>query len=185
MSIKVDLSAPDVDRQIALLNQYPEIADRHYKPTLQRSVTMLQQQIEPQIPVATGRAKAAFGSKVVGKGSKITGEVGWFRKAARGNSVYYIAFHEGGAKPHEIKPRQKTENLSLVRQLIRLQAGTGGSNVLRFYQGGSAVFTRRSIQHPGVRGRGFMATAWAAAQTRVVADIAQANEAVLRELSIG
>jgi hypothetical protein len=175
MSIKVDLSAPEVDAQISLLNQYPEIAERHYRPTLVRDVALLKQMIEPNIPVASGLAKRTFGSRVVGKGSRIMGEVGWYRKG----SPFYVRFLEGGAKTHSISPRGSQR--TIVRQL----AGTGGSNVLRFWKGGSAVFVRRSVQHPGMRGRGFMAAAWAKAQTTVVADIAQANEAVVRELSIG
>lgn len=175
LSLKVDLSAPEVDQQIELLAQYPEIAERHYKPALKRSVALLHNLIQPQIPMGTtGRALKTFGSKVTGKGVRISGQVGWYRKG----SPFYVRFLEGGAKEHEFGPRGSKQ--TLVRQL----AGTSGSDVVRFFKSGSAQFVRKSYTHPGVKGRGFMEEAWARAQGVIPADIQRANEAVLKELAV-
>jgi hypothetical protein len=177
MSIKVDLSAEAVDQQIALLKEYPEIADRHYRPVLQKDVQLLAAMVQPGIPNRTGRSIASFGSRVIGKGTSITGELGWYKK----NAPFYIKFIEGGAKPHEIAPRGA--KVSFTRML----AGTGGAAVLRFpgtSQGGDFVFIHGSVHNPGVRGRGFMQAAWDAAGPLVENDIAAANDAVLKDLSI-
>ena len=138
MSIKIDLSADAVDAQIALLKQFPEIADRHYKPMLKRDVEILKNMVEPNIPERTGRSVNTFGSKVTGTGTSITGEVGWYKAG----SPFYIRFFEGGAKAHPISPRGN--RISLKRFL----AGTKGADVIRFPggdQGGAFVFVRRSV----------------------------------------
>ena len=179
MSIRVDLSAPDVDRQLELLKVYPEIADRHYRPVLQKDVKILAGMVQPNIPERTGRARATFGSRVIGKGTSITGEVGWYRKG----SPFYIGMIEGGTKVHEIGPRGSKVTLK------RFLAGSGGTDVIRFLgpnpaPGSDFAFVRKSFQHPGTSARGFMQSAWAAAQPLVEHDIFLANEAVLKELSV-
>jgi hypothetical protein len=176
MSIKVDLTSSDVDRQINLLNVYPEIAEKYYKPALQKDIKMLAGMIQPNIPVFKGTARRTFGSRVTGKGTSITGEVGWYRKG----SPFYINFIEGGAKSHTISPRGGHGKLAM-----KLKGMKSSDFALRFYsKEGNLNFLRRSVQNPGISARGFMQNAWNQAQPLVENDLRLANEAIVRELAL-
>lgn len=96
--IKVDMTAPDLDRQIELLKFYPEVVEKHFVPVLKRDVKMLEARIRPTIPRLSGRAQKSFGSKVTGKGINLTGRVGWYDR----NDPWYPNVLEHGAKAHEM-----------------------------------------------------------------------------------
>ena len=163
MSIKVGLTSSDVDRQINLLNVYPEIANKYYGPTLRKDVQILKDMILMEVPVRTGRAQKGLRSKVTGQGTSIVGEVGWYRKK---DPSFYIRFVDAGTAAHDITGR--------------------GAGVLKFKStsGGGEFRFAKSVQHPGVSARGFMQRTWDQAQTMVTTDLAMANEAIVRELAI-
>jgi len=156
MSIKVDMTSTDVDRQLALLNYYPEILQKYFRPALGTSVKSLAEMIRPNIPRATGQALAAFKSRVTGgKGINLQGQVGWYGN----NPAWYIRLVEGGVKPHKIEARK------------------GGF----LWFGGHVV---RSVDHPGFSARGFMAAGYAAMQPMIEALMGQASEQVVNELAV-
>jgi len=161
MSIKVDMTSSDVDRQIELLKVYPELADKYYGPVLRKDVQILKDMIIMDVPVRTGRSQKRLGSKVTGKGTSLTGEVGWYRKG----DPFYIHFPEGGTKAHTIEP--------------------GKGHILHFFaKDRSEHFTRKSVSVKGTSARGFVQNAWNRAQTMVTNDLAMANEAIVRELAL-
>ena len=163
MSMKVDMTSDEVDRQIELLKVYPEIADKYYRPVLMKDVQVLKDMILMGTPVRTGNAQKRLGSKVTGKGTSLTGEVGWY--GASGQKAWYIRFPEGGTKAHEVSP--------------------GKGHTLHFVdRNGSEHFTRRSVQVKGISARGFVQSAWETAQSMVTQDLAMANEAVVQELAV-
>jgi hypothetical protein len=94
--IRVDMTSPDLDRQIELLKVYPEIVEKHFVPTLKRDVKALEARIRPTIPRLSGRAQKTFGSKVTGKGINLTGRVGWSDRS----DPWYPNVLEYGAKAH-------------------------------------------------------------------------------------
>jgi hypothetical protein len=96
--IKIDMTSPDLDKQIELLKLYPEIMGKHFKPALLSSVKGLEAHIRPTIPVKTGKAMKTFGSKVTGKGIRLTGRAGWYDRS----DPWYPNVLEYGSKPHEI-----------------------------------------------------------------------------------
>lgn len=99
MSIKIDMTSTDVDRQIALLKFYPEVVERHYRSLLETDVDLLYNEIAPNIPQgATGKARATFKSRVTGTGINLQGQVGWWGR----NTAWYIKFPEDGTAPHQI-----------------------------------------------------------------------------------
>ena len=98
MSIKVDMTSPDVDKQLELLKFYPEILKKHFRPRLYRAVGGLSKQIEPNIPRKTGRAAQTFGSRVRGTGINLMGQVGWYDRG----DPWYPNVIEHGAKAHEM-----------------------------------------------------------------------------------
>lgn len=120
--IKVDMTAPDLDRQIELLKVYPEVVEKHFVPVLKRDVKMLEARIRPTIPRLSGRAQKSFGSKVTGKGINLTGRVGWYDR----NDPWYPNVLEYGAKAHEmntyvprLSKRIKTHPGFSARQFMR------------------------------------------------------------------
>lgn len=96
--IRVDMSSPDLDRQIELLKYYPEVMKKHFRPALKRSVQALEARIRPTIPRETGFAESTFDSKVTGSGVNMTGLVGWHDAG----DPWYMNVVEHGAKPHEM-----------------------------------------------------------------------------------
>jgi hypothetical protein len=167
MSIQVDMSSDDVDRQIEMLKVYPEIAEKHYRPVLVKDVQVLKDMLLMGVPVRTGRAQKTLGSKVTGKGVSLQGEVGWYGK----NAPFYIRMVDAGTKAHAIEGYGSKER--------------GRTGILKFpgSSGSEAVF-RKSVQHPGVSARGFTQAAWDAAGPMVTQDLAMANDAIVQELAV-
>lgn len=98
MSYKISFDAADVQWQILMLQEFPDIANKHFYPAMHRATREIKSAIEPNIPVKSGLAKSEFRKAVSGKGLNITGRVGW----PYGVKGWYINVHEHGAKPHEI-----------------------------------------------------------------------------------
>lgn len=96
--IKVQVQAVNFDRQVALLKEFPKIADRAFRPAMKASVSGFGGLVEPNIPTLTGAARAAYGTWVTGRGMNLTGRVGW--KPA--NYPWYINVVEYGASAHEM-----------------------------------------------------------------------------------
>ncbi len=158
MSIKIDLTASDVDKQMEVLKHFPELAEKHYRPVVTRDVAALRASIQPQIPVRFGRAAKTFGSKVSGRGFSITGKVGWYDS----DDPWYINVVESGAVSHDIdvKPRN--------------------AHVLAWNGNFSMGHT---ISHPGFSARGFMAAGYSAMQPVIENDLAMANERIIADLA--
>ncbi len=97
MSYGVSISAADVNWQIEALKVFPEIANKHFYPAMHRAARDLKAEIQPNVPVATGRAVSALKSQVSGKGLNIQARVGWFGK----DMPWYVNIIEYGAKAHE------------------------------------------------------------------------------------
>lgn len=96
--IKVDMSSPDLDRQIELLKYYPEFFKKHFRPVLYSLTYKGKQQTLQGVPRRTGKAAAALRSKVVGSGVNMEGHWGWY-----GNDMpWYINIVEHGAGAHAI-----------------------------------------------------------------------------------
>lgn len=98
MSLKADMTSPDLDKQLELLRFYPEILNKYFRPALTLSVKSLETSIRPNIPVDKGKALAAFKSRVTGKGLNLQGQVGWWGKI----DAWYIRIVESGSKAHKI-----------------------------------------------------------------------------------
>jgi hypothetical protein len=179
--IKVDMTSPDLDRQIELLKVYPEIMEKHFKPTLYRAVKGMESRIRPTIPVGeTGRAQATFRSKVTGKGINLTGRVGWYGK----NDPIYPNMLEYGAKPHPLNKGtsiRKSKKKTAIFNAYISDAGRVRGEGTHVKIGGRWV-TMES--HPGFSARGFMAAGYSAMQPVINALLAQANEAVVKDLAL-
>ena len=157
MSIKVDMTSTDLDKQLAVLEYYSEIMDKYFRPALNMGVKSLKEAIRPNIPVGRGRALAAFRSTIRGKGINLEGRVGW--KGGKG-APWWINIVESGAAPHKIVSRNK-----------------GG-----FLWFGNHAY--RSIEHPGFPARGFMAAGYAMVQPLMDPRMVQASEQVINELAV-
>jgi hypothetical protein len=96
--ILIDMTAPDLDKQIEVLKHFPDLAEKHFRPAVTRDVAALRAIIEPSIPTRTGLAAKTFGSKVSGKGFALKGQVGWYDSS----DPWYPNVLEYGAKAHEM-----------------------------------------------------------------------------------
>jgi hypothetical protein len=173
MTLRVDLTSPDVDKQAELLKFYPEVVVKHYKPALLRINAGISNVVIPRIPELSGRAKETFGSKVTGKQlSTITARIGWYDK----DDPFYVRILEAGAKGHPIEPKKKVS-------AQRYRSGGEISKSLRFMDGGDFVF-RGKVSHPGISKVGMLAAGMSAAQGIIALELQQAGEAVLREMEV-
>ena len=163
MSIKIDLTTPDVDKQISVLKEFPNLAEKHYRPALRRDVALLKALIVPNIPVRTGAAAAAFGTRVGGRGFNMRGLAGWYDR----NDPWYINVVEHGAASHDI-------TVAPVKKSVLAFNGADGM---------PAFSAGHTISHPGFGARGFMAEANKSIGPTVDADLAQANERIIADLA--
>lgn len=177
--IKVDMTSPDLDRQIELLKLYPEVLEKHFKPVLMSSVKALEARIRPNIPTKSGKAAKSFGSKVTGKGINLTGRVGWYDK----NDPWYPNVLEYGARPHPISSGVRTHGFTVNTSMERRAANR------KFYETGTHVkIGNRWVTmkvHPGFSRRGFMLAGFSAMKPIILASLAQANEGVVKDLALG
>ena len=157
--INVSLSSDDVQRQIVVLQEFPELAEKHYRPVLNKDTNLLRGMIWPNIPYKTGQAMKTFGSKVSGKGFRLKGQVGWYDRS----DPWYPNVLEYGAKPHRI--RTTPQQVSFLYHLLGYYVG-------------------QTIEHPGLSARGFMAAGYSAIKPTVDQDIFLANERIIADLAV-
>lgn len=169
--IKVDMSANELDRQIELLKVYPEILEKHFVPVLKRDVKLLEARIKPTIPVLSGKAQRAFGSKVTGKGVNLTGRVGWYDK----KDPWYPNVLEYGAKAHPLSKGSSIRS----KKAASISGGSMSGTPVKI---GDRWVTMKI--HPGFSARGFMKTGYESMEPLINADLAQANEGVVKDLAL-
>ncbi len=178
MSIKIDLTASDVDKQMEVLKHFPELAEKHYRPVVTRDAAALRASIQPQIPIRSGRAAKTFGSKVTGRGFSLKGQVGWYDKS----DPWYINIVEYGARPH---PLSSGASIRSKKKFSLFQKYANDPNRIRM--GGTPVNVNGNwvtIEiHPGFSARGFMAAGYSAMQPIIENDLAMANERIIADLA--
>lgn len=157
--IQASITSPDLMRQIDYLKAYPDISDRFYRPVMSTSVKGLASAILPNIPVRTGRARSDFGSKVTGKGIKMTGRVGWYDKG----DVWYPNVLEHGAVEHSIVPSK--------------------ARMLAFEGSSGTVFTAH-VRHPGLRPLGFMKSGFDRLKPMIEQLFAGAAEQIVNSMKV-
>lgn len=179
MSYKIDMTSPDVDKQIELLKFYPEVMEKHFKPVLIVDVSKLYSSIKGTIPKRTGRAISKFKKSVTGKGINLTGRVGWWGS----NQPWYINIVEYGAKSH---PLNKGANVRTKKKSAIFQRYMSDPNRIRV--GGTHVNVNGrwvTMQvHPGFSKRGFMSEGFTTWKPEIDADMARASEAVVKEMAV-
>lgn len=153
---QVEFSAADLNWQILMLQEFPEIANKRFYPAMHRATTFIQGSVYPQIPIRTGLARSEFRKAVSGKGLNITGRVGW----KFGSRAWYVIPLEYGAKAHMIEPRT-----------------SGG--FLRLY---GNVFVK-SVNHPGIPALKFMERGQANAKSQVDPEMERAMNETVNDLA--
>ena len=176
--IKIDMTSENIDRQVLLLEEFPEIARRHFLPAVKRATLILSAYIRPTIPspgrFGSGTARSDFQTKVTGTNvQNIQGRVG-FVKAWWMNVVEY------GARRHPLQ----------AKSTIRTRSG---ANAFRVYERQYGQFKtpvlikgvgwRKMAIHPGFGGRHFMQAGFERGEPQVTNELARANEAVAKDLT--
>jgi len=173
MAIKYEFQSGEaLQRQIELLKYYPEIFDKWFYPAMKEAAELVKDAVRPNIPVRTGRAQSALGSKVIHStylGSTNVGSLGTradigFGKRYGMPSARYAAALDAGAVAHKVAARRTADG--------KLHFSSRG----RFT-------TIGSIQHPGFAGRGFMAAGLEAAMPGIDSLIDTAAGQVVEELA--
>jgi hypothetical protein len=154
MALTMEIQAVDLDTQIKVLQAFPDIADKNFRPAMQEAVGMLDALVIPAIPTLTGRARSLFATKITGRGLNLTGAVGWWD-----GSAWYINIVEYGARAHDIFPRDK--------------------KALHFGSEFALV-----VHHPGFAARRFMADALQMAGSAIDTAMSAASEGVVNDLQV-
>ncbi len=100
MSYKVGFAAADVQWQILALQEFPQIANKHFYPAMNRATSEIKTSVEANMPFQSrsGNARREFRKAVSGRGLNIIGRVGW----PYGVESWYVNVLENGAPPHHI-----------------------------------------------------------------------------------
>ncbi len=157
--IKIDMTSPDIDKQVLLLQEYPEIARKHFLPAVKRSTQILAALIRPTIPspgrYGFGRARSDFAYKTTGTTlENIQGRVGF-------DNAWHMNIVEPGSPPHSL-----TKNGKKVPVFIK---GAGW---------------RKMDIHPGFGGRFFLKAGYEKGRPLVESELATANERVAKDLTV-
>lgn len=175
--IRIDMTSPDIDRQILLLEEYPEIARKHFLPAVKMSVNILKALIRPTIPspgrYGRGRARSDFQGKATGTTlQNIKGRVGF-------DNAWHMNIVEYGARQH---PLSKGSTVRTRGGAARFASGqTASSKVPVFIKG---VGWRKMDVHPGFGGRFFLKAGYEKGRSLVERELAVANERVAKELTV-
>jgi hypothetical protein len=155
-----------LQRQIKLLEFYPEIFDKYFYPMMEIAAELTKETIRPHLPTRTGRLSRALGSKVIHSGTAALGtraDIGFGKRYGMPSAPYAAALNAGPA-PHEIGGRRRSD------KMVRF------SSANRFTAIGS-------VQHPGFTGFQFMEKGLEAAKPGIdtLMDIAAGK--VIQELA--
>lgn len=163
--------------QIHILEEYPQIAVRNFKPALNRAVKLLEALIRPTIPspgkYGTGKARSIFKSRSSGTTiHNLKGQVGF------GYDGWYMNIVEHGAKAH---PLASGSNVRTKGGAARFASGdTATPKVPVFING---VGWKKMDVHKGFGGKYFLKRGYERGQPLVEKELAIANENVARELA--
>jgi len=166
----------DLDWQIAVLRNYPELSDKHYRPVMLVDTARTHSIVESNIPRgATGQAAKTFGSKVTGRGYTIKAQIGWFD----GDDPFYVNVLEYGSRSHSIVGGSKNRTRGQrERFLSNRESGSLGAG--HVFIGGSW----KTVTHvAGMSARKFMASGFDTMSPQVESDLVNATEAILGEMS--
>lgn len=181
MSIKVEVSSPDLDKQIRLLQQSDKFLDRYFAQHMQKSVDLTYDLIYPNIPRgSSGLAAREFSKGIFGFGRTLTGAVGWFS----GTRAWYINIVEHGANKHSLLPTKGRSQKQRQRRAARLEKqlergkGIKGVHVLM-----NGQWVTVSV-HPGFGGSHFMKQGFEAAKPRVEEEMKKGADAALNAMAV-
>lgn len=175
MSIKLGMRTSGIDEMMTVLEHFPELAEKHYRPAMSRDVKALESRIGQDVPIMSGRASDTFGSKVSGRGFRISGRVGWYDKG----DPYYINIVEHGAKPHSLVKGTNSRTF-LGKRKFESQDRSGSLAGQPVFIGGEWRTIRK---HPGMAPRGFMMAGYQSSQGMIESDMFTANERILADIA--
>jgi hypothetical protein len=173
MAIKYQIIGSEaLQRQIELLQMYPEISDRAFYPAMKEAAELVKTNIRPYLPHHTGKLDRALGSKVIHSRTRALGtraDIG-FGKRYKMPSAPYAAALNDGAIAHTVTGHPPSPK------------NTKKDSNLHFSSRGQ--FTAiGSLQVPGFAGRHFMESGLGASQTGMDALFGAAAEQVVQELA--
>jgi hypothetical protein len=173
MAIKYQIIGSEaLQRQIELLQFYPEIFDAAFYPAMQEVAELVKNNIRSYLPHHTGKLERALGSRVIHSGTSALGtraEIGFGKRYKMPSATYAAALNEG-AVPHAIAGKSSSPKNTKKDSNLHFSRGE------RFTSIGS-------IQHPGFGSRRFMESGLGASAPGMDALFNAAAEKVVQELA--
>lgn len=175
--INIKMTSPDIDKQVLLLQEYPEIARKHFIPAVKMSVNILKALIRPTIPspgrYGSGEARSDFTGKTTGTTvENIQGRVGF-------DNAWHMNIVEHGAKAH---PLASGSTIRTRGGAARFAAGTMATPKVPVFIKGAGW--RKMNIHPGFGASGFMQAGYEKGRPLVEEQLAAANARVAKELTV-
>lgn len=175
--INIDMTSSDIDRQVLLLQEYPQIARKHFLPAVKRATQILAALIRPTIPspgrFGSGRARSDFTYRTTGTTvENIQGRVGF-------DNAWHMNIVEHGAKPH---PLASGSNVRSRGGQARFAAGQ--MSTPRVPVNIKGVGWRMMDIHPGFGGKFFLKAGYEKGRPMVENELSIANERVAKDLTV-
>lgn len=143
---------------IGLAEEIPDEVRRRVLRTVQDLAKAVKDGAVARAPVKTGQLRRSIQYRIVNKEGEVKAIVAprSGRKVAKGKTGFYGHIIEGGAKPHEVRPKR-------------------GKRLAFDLPGVGAVFAR-AVNHPGITAEPFMRPAYEAQRDRIRAELTKAVE---------
>lgn len=165
---KYEIETQDVDEQIRKLTNFDQIAERHYRLAMLKSVRVVASAVKPHTPVYRGELRRSIGSTISTTGSMVVGKVGSSLKDEE-----YPKVMEAGRRPGSLT------NIDNLARWVHLQMGIPNERAKRV-----AFAVARSIQEKGIEGRRMFQKGFFESREFVEQMFAEANEKIANELTV-
>lgn len=168
--ITYQIEMRDLEKQIELLEKFPQASDKHIHTAMVKSVTTLRTNILPNVPVGvTGRLRGSIDTEVKTLGHfNITGRVG-----SNLRDEVYPAVMELGRSPGSMPPPHK------LARWVHIVLGVPAEREMAV-----AYLVARSIARRGIKGREFMKKGLEASLPKIEHYFLQAIDKTLAEMEV-
>lgn len=166
---KYEIETQNVDEQIRKLTNFEQIAEKHYRLAMLKSVNTVASAVKRHTPVYRGELHNNIGSTISTTGSMIVGKVGSSLKDEEYPKVMEAGRHPGGALP----------NIDNLARWVHLQMGIPNERAKRV-----AFAVAKSIQKKGIEGRRMFQKGFFESRAYVEQMFEEANEKIASELAV-
>lgn len=167
----IEIEIKGLEEQLEKFRRFEEIASKHLRASMLKSVTTLRSEIVPLTPVFLGRLRNSINSEVVDDGHlSIVGKVG----SSLRSEIYPLVMEFGR------KPGAKMPPPSALERWVHLQLGVSEKEAL-----GVAFKVAWGIHRHGIKARHFMREGYNKSKDRIIGYFNDALKRITEEISLG